>query len=137
MSTAESTPKPKKAQRKGKNKESAEVESPSPNGAAPAGKKKRAELTEQLRYELRELRTTLDELIDHYRLRVGGQIAELEQSLTEVTDPAAKLPPVKVSNHILTRLHDQSFKPKKGRAKDLVKLQELVKELSELLPPET
>jgi hypothetical protein len=135
MST-ESTPKPKKAQRKQKNKETVEADSPSLNGAAPR-KKKRAELTDQLRYELRELRNILDELLEHYRLRVAGQIAELEQSLTETAEPAAKLPSVKVVNHMLSRLHDQSFKPKKGRAKDLEKLQQMVKEMAEMLPPES
>jgi hypothetical protein len=37
---------------------------------------------------------------------------------------------------MLSELRETTLKPNKGRAKDLVRLQRLVRRLSELLPPE-
>lgn len=128
--------KPKKAQPKEKTSYSPRPDAGSDNGAN--RQKKRGQLALEVTSELRELRSTLDTMLEHYRLRLGGQIAELQQAfIGSEQEPKAKPPSAKVTRAILTALREEEFKPKKGRGKDFVKLQRLVKELAEMLPPES
>jgi hypothetical protein len=107
---------------------------PSDNGAVPR-KKKRAEQAETLVAELTLLRATMDEMIEHYRLRIGGEIAELIDAV-HGGNGVAHAPPAKVTSALLLELRETQLKAQKGRGKDLVRLQQLVRRLGELLPPE-
>ena len=137
MNHAEASSKPRKAQRKETVKYSLTPTQLSENGVPTDRKKKREQLALDVSSELRELRNTLDELLEHYRLRMGGQIAELQQALSgSDQEPKAKPPSAKTTTAILELLRSEGFKPQKGRGKDFVKLQRLIKEVSEMLPPE-
>lgn len=138
MKHAEATSKPKKAQHKEKRSSSPRPDAASDNGVSPNRKKKRDQLALEVNSELRELRSTLDALLEHYRLRMGGQIAELQQALSgSDLEPKTKPPSAKTTHAVLKALREEDFKPKKGRGKDFVKLQRLVKKLGEMLPPES
>ena len=137
MKHAEASAKPKKALHKEKRSNSSNPDKHRENGVPADRKKKRDQLALDVSSELRELRNTMDELLEHFRLRMGGQIAELQQALAgSDQEPKAKPPSAKTTAAILELLRSEDFKPKKGRGKDFVKLQRLVKEVSELLPPE-
>ena len=135
MSDAEVTATPEKAERKPKKRfQSKSPHAPSDNGVAPR-KKKRDEQAEVLTAELTQLRATLDEMIEHYRLRIGGEISELIDAV-HGSNGKPHAPPAKVTSAILQELHETPLKPQKGRAKEFVRLQQLVRRMNELLPPE-
>ena len=128
------TTAPEKAERKEKKRfQSKSPHAPSANGTPPR-KKKREEQAETVASELTQLRSTMDELIEHYRLRVGGEIAELSEHFK--ANNGSQLPSAKVTSAMLQELQDSPLKPRKGRGKDLARLQQLVRKLGELLPPE-
>ena len=135
MSDAETVTTPEKAERKPKKRfQSKSPHAPSDNGAAPR-KKKREEQAEVLTAELKQLRVTMDEMIEHYRLRIGGEISELIEAL-HGSNGTAHVPPAKVTTALLQELHETPLKAQKGRGKEFVRLQQLVRRLNELLPPE-
>lgn len=134
MPSTEPTSTPEKVERKGKKRfQSTSPHGPTGNGAG-SRKKKKAELAEELVSELGRLRGTLDEVVDHYRLRVGGDIAALLQAIQGSGETQALSP--KVTGTMLAELRETRLKPDKGRAKDLVRLQRLVRRLSDSLPAE-
>lgn len=108
------------------------------NGHRPKPKpKKRDEVAAELALELRELRARVDEVTEHFRLRVGGEIEELLQRIEgQQIDGKVKKPSVKTAQAMRERLREHSVKPRKGRAKDFARIQELVEDLADLLPPE-
>jgi hypothetical protein len=111
---------------------------PSTNGTGPHGARKRAVVARDLVSELKNLRLALDEMTEHYRLRVGAQITELLQTAEgagELERNGRRLPAA-VMEQLLDVMHTIRLKPQKGRAKDFVRLQELVDELVERLPAE-
>ena len=94
--------------------------------------------TQDVVVELRTLRAQLDVMTDGYRLRVSGQLAELLR-LIEGEEDLEQQPrhlTVKTARAVLERIEKLDFKPKRGRAKDFARLEELVTELTELIPPE-
>ena len=105
------------------------------NGKPP--RRKRDEVAEELLRELKELRTNLDELTEHFKLRIAGELAEITQAIEgKAIQAKPKRLPVKVTAAMLKAVQEQAVKPRKGRAKDLAKLQNLVRTLAALLPPE-
>jgi hypothetical protein len=129
------TSAPQKAERKEKKRfQSKSPHAPSANGTTPPRKKKREEQAEAVASELTQLRSTMDELLEHYKLRVGGEIAELSEHFK--ANNGTQLPSAKVTSAMLQELNDSPFKTRKGRGKDLARLQHLVRRLGELLPPE-
>ena len=135
MSDAEALSTPEKSERKTKKRFQSKSPHAAPdNGAAPR-KKKRQEQADALASELTQLRATLEEMIEHYRLRIGGEISELIDAV-HGSNGASHAPPAKVTSALLQELHDTPLKPQKGRAKEFVRLQQLVRRLNEMLPPE-
>jgi len=106
---------------------------PKPNGA-----QRRQEKTMQVIVELERLRADLDAMAEAYRLRVGGRVAELLRYVHG--DPALAQKPkpftIRAADEMLAAVRKAELKPKKGRAKDFVRMQELVAELSEITPSE-
>jgi hypothetical protein len=107
------------------------------NGAGKKGVKK-VELAAQVAAELDTLRTALDEMTEHYRLRLGAQITELLQTVREEqgSEQKPRIPPARTLLPMLEQLKSARLKPGKGRAKDFVRLQQLLDEVTELTPPE-
>ncbi len=128
--TPDTKTKPRKAR--------ARVTQPNTNGTRASHSRKRQELARELATELKALRATMDEMIEHYRLRAGGQIGELLQAVEGDAAPGerAARPTAAVTQSLLEVMRGTRLKPRKGRAKDFARLQELIEELVALLPPE-
>ena len=96
---------------------------------------RRVILARQLMAEIEELRPLLQELVQQYELRITAQLAEILRILNGEDGRLPRFPAAKTSSAMLRALRTTDLKPRKGRAKDLVRLQELVAELTEMLPP--
>src|SRR5687767_1170738 len=98
----------------------------------------RAAATQEVVVELRTLRGQLEVMSERYRLRVSGQLAELLRIIEgdQDLDQQPRHLTLKAARAVLARIEQQDFKPKRGRAKDLARLEELVAELTELIPSE-
>jgi hypothetical protein len=109
--------------------------------AAPTGRgtkpgKRGDELRQSLVIELHTLRLQAQDAVEQYTLRVNAQLAEVLR-IAEGEGAAGEKPrrlPAKLAAAMLARLRDVKLKPKKGRGKDLVRIQELVEELVGQLP---
>ncbi len=93
--------------------------------------KRRAELNARVVQDLEALRRSVDEMAEHYRVRVGGLIADLMQQIQgdETLAQDARPLPVKAAESVLEALRSTDIKPHKGRAKDFVRVQRLVRKL--------
>ena len=114
--------------------EVAAAAAPTARGAKPA--KRGDELRQSLVIELHTLRLQAQDAVEQYTLRVNAQLAEVLR-LAEGEGAAGEKPrrlPAKLAAAMLAQLRDLKLKPKKGRAKDLVRIQELVEELVGQLP---
>ena len=98
----------------------------------------RAAATQEVVVELRTLRASLDVMSEQYRVRVAGQLAELLRPLEG--DPDIGVTPRRLTlaaaRDMLKRIEGVELKPKRGRSKDFSRLEALVAELTELVPPE-
>ena len=99
-------------------------------------KEKRERAGEELAQELEGLRETLSDMVESYRLKVEGQLAEIAAAARGTTrfggdSTALRL---SVAEKMLGRIRKMELKPKKGRAKDFQRLETLVEELAALLP---
>jgi hypothetical protein len=114
------------------------IEHPDTNGK-PKRSSKRLELASEVAAELETLRATLEEMTEHYRLRLGGQIGELLQAVRGEpgSDEKTRVPPARSLEPMLEALRNVRLKPRKGRAKDFDRMQDLLEELTGLTPPES
>jgi hypothetical protein len=96
---------------------------------------KRARLNGQVASELKALRSTLTQCLDAIDLRVGGSIAEMLQVLEGDQSLEARPKPltVKAAQEALADLATLSVS-KKGRPRDLRRIEKLVRRLRKLLP---
>jgi hypothetical protein len=98
---------------------------------------RRAELNERLLVQLDALRAALAEMLERYELRVAGRLNELDQQVRG--DDSLDLPPrpltVKSAEAVLAAIDGVKLKPKKGRAKDLARIEALIDRLGEIAPP--
>lgn len=112
------------------------------DGGKPDGKggtgRKRAELNARVIQDLIALRGTLDEMLEHYAIRVAGQLSELMLSIQGDgnVDESPRPLTVKAAEAMLKAIRESDLKPKKGRGKDFVRVQKLVEALRELGPDE-
>jgi hypothetical protein len=127
--TAESKPRPRKSQ--------SEPGSPSSNGTGAGRPTKGPALVREVAAELNTLRATLDEMTEHFRLRAGAQISELLQTI-EGDAAMGKKPrlPAQVLEQLLEQIREVRIKPRKGRAKDFVRLQQALEDMVGVLPAE-
>lgn len=93
--------------------------------------KRRAELNARVVQDLDALRRSVDEMAEHYRVRVGGLIADLMQQIQgdETLAQDARPLPVKAAESLIEDLRSADIKPHKGRGKDFVRVQRLVRKL--------
>lgn len=116
---------------------------PAPADAAPAASfervhdRRRIRLAQELVLEIQSLRTTLQESVESYEQRMSAQISEVLRHLQGPEGEPPHAPAVKTAAAMLRAIRETEVKPRKGRAKDLVRLQELVAQLTEMLPPRT
>ncbi len=97
-------------------------------------KEKRIEVSRETIAELEGLRRTLEEISERYQLRVSGQFAELVSILEAGLGAGDRTAPAAPTlAKMIERIHKTELKPRKGRAKDLVRLQDLAGELTEML----
>lgn len=98
--------------------------------------KRRAELNARVVQDLDALRHNVDEMAEHYRVRVGGQIADVMQQIQgdETLAQDARPLTVKAAESLLEALRSAGIKPHKGRGKDFVRVQRLVRKLRSLTP---
>lgn len=108
----------------------------SENGSAEGRNEKRIRVGEELARELDGLRETLGEIVEGYRFKVEGQLAEIAAVArgTSRTDGDSSLLRASVAQKMLDSIRKTELKPKKGRAKDFQRLETLVDELTALLP---
>lgn len=117
------------------------------DGAAEAGQsaersKKRGErrriVNEDLQLEITTLRQTMNEMLDRYRLKLDAALVQIADS-TSGNGALGETPrqlPASVAEGMLKQIRALDIKPQKGRAKDLVRVQDLVGSLIEQLPGE-
>ena len=130
--TEETAPPEGKKRRKARSKAKADTVDMRPK----ARLRKREDLARDLVSELDGLKQHLDELVERYRVRVGGRIAELKQRIEGDArlDPKHRPPPARDSGAALELIRGADLK-KIARAKDFGRLYDLVDQLDELLPP--
>jgi len=99
---------------------------------------KKARLAAELLVEVKALRTALDESVEQFRIKLGGQIAQLEAVLdgTAVAGARPTKPDAKTAAAMLKQVRALKIKPKKGRTKDLTRLSDLIDDLAGMLPPQ-
>ncbi|HEU4561373.1 MAG TPA: hypothetical protein VFS20_26200 [Longimicrobium sp.] len=83
--------------------------------------------------EVEALRPVLEEAVQQYELRITAQLVEIVRALHAQSSAVPRLPSVKTTSAMLQAIRSVELKPARGRAKDLVRLHELVAELTELL----
>lgn len=109
-----------------------------PSGAPRArrgGTRRRAAMVRSVVAEIEALRPVVHEAVQQYELRIIAQLAEIQRALLGESAALARLPPVKTTSAMLRAIRHVELKPARGRPKDLVRLHELVAELTELLTP--
>lgn len=103
----------------------------------PADKKgleARAALARDTAQEIQALRGVFSDILEIYRSRVDGQLAGLAEAFREAGQDGNP-PPARACKAILEQIRALKVKPRKGRGKDLARVEALAECLWELLPP--
>jgi hypothetical protein len=111
---------------------------PAPKPAATKKEIRQARHAGQLHAALLGLRATLQEIQEHYSVRTNGLLVQMMQILEP--PPGTKEPLAIPSKHTIELMTEEikgiKVKPKKGRGKDLQRIQELVEALWVMFPPQ-
>jgi hypothetical protein len=110
---------------------------PAPKG--PSKKElKKVQKTEKLKEALLGLRGALNEVQEQYGVRTHGLLVQMLQNLDPPPDAKERpvLPSKKAAELMVQKMAALKIKPKKGRGKDLVRIQDLVEALWILFPPQ-
>ncbi|GEM_PF-2143730 len=104
-------------------------------GALKAGSDKRRTMAERLSRELEGVRSLLREALEQYDMRLNSRLASLQSVMRGEAnvDEGRLLPSAKRMTSMLEDIRKLKVKPKKGRAKDLLRLEELVDSLQEVI----
>jgi hypothetical protein len=90
--------------------------------------KARTDLQLKLNQALHSLRDDVETAVQHYGLRTQAALAAMIARLDETQASAPKLP-ARAIKSALARLARLTLKPKKGRAKDLKRIESLIEKL--------
>lgn len=101
------------------------------------GQRKQA-LAAEIAGEIQSLRPLLQEITGQFTLRLNAQIAELAEIFNgqPVSGEKPQLPPAKVQTVILDLIRALHCKPRKGRLKDLTRIEELLESVRRQIPPQ-
>jgi hypothetical protein len=93
-------------------------------------------IREELIQRLRVLRADMDLIIDHYRINCISRIEEMLRILEhrDTIGEDSVEPESRVMRMMLSRLADLKVKPKKGRLKDLKRIDALLEQLLSQFP---
>ncbi len=93
-------------------------------------------VTGELIQELHALRSAIDVIIDHYVMNVKARVEEMLRTLEgkDIIGEDQPNPDTKTIEKMLVKIRDLKVKPKKGRLKDLKRIEALLEELSRLFP---
>jgi len=95
---------------------------------------KRAALAVELAAEVQGLRPVLRDIIEIYKSRVDGQLAGLCEVFQEAGGAENGLPPAKIEARMIEAVRALKVKARKGRVKDLARIEELASALWALMP---
>ena len=95
---------------------------------------KRALLAAELVAEVQGLRPVLKDMLEIYRSRVDGQLAGLCEIFNGDGSAQSPLPPAKIEARMLEVVRTLKIKARKGRAKDLVRIEEMANTLWSMMP---
>jgi hypothetical protein len=134
-------PKPKKSSRRAAKPAGAgKATRPAPAGRRKSSRKSTAveEPWPAAAQELRNLRSGLDQTLEQVGLRLGAQITQLLSVVDNEPEGGVKPPRLsaKVVEDMVRRVRAAKLKPRKGRIKDLARVQELLEKLAAILPPQ-
>ena len=93
-------------------------------------------ITKELVREIKYLRSVAKDVIDRYSLKINASLAEIVRIL-ESSDSkrlAVRKPNDNTMREMLSCVRSLKVKPKKGRAKDLARIEIIVKKLDDFLP---
>jgi flagellar hook-associated protein FlgK len=94
----------------------------------------RATLLAKLDQHLHALRDGLDTAVQHYTLRVQAVIADALRAVAAATTTPERHPlPTRSLKLLVARLERLTVKPKKGRVKDLKRIDQLAADIAKLL----
>ena len=94
----------------------------------------RAALARDVADEVKALRGVFSDILEIYRSRVDGQLAGLAEAFREAEREGTP-PPERALSAMLETVRSLKVKPRKGRIKDLARLEALAECLWEILPP--
>jgi hypothetical protein len=97
---------------------------------------RREALNEEVASQLGGLRAALDEMVHHYTLRIGGELADLESSLQpgSMDDRRRRGLTMVEAQEVLARIAEADLRPRRGRAKDFTRLRNIVRDLRAIWP---
>ncbi len=95
---------------------------------------KRAALAAELAAEVQGLRPVLKDILEIYKSRVDGQLAGLCEVFQEAGGAENALPPAKIEARMVDAVRALKVKARKGRVKDLARIEKLANELWALMP---
>jgi hypothetical protein len=99
---------------------------------ARAGNRRKAELAEDLARELQALRTTGKEVVESWSLRVNSLLAATASRLIpQAGDATPSLPAKRDLEKALAAVRAVKLKPRKGRLKDLARIERAAETLAE------
>jgi hypothetical protein len=127
--------KDKGRSRKSRPKSNGKSEESTPKARKPRGKR-REDLNQALVFELRTLRASLAHVLESMELRLGGRITELLHGIEG--DPGLDQKPrpltVKAAQAAMAEIDALRIKPKRGRIKDIRRIDRTIRALRELQP---
>lgn len=96
-------------------------------GGDSGARARRVKAAAQLGRDISTLRSAMNDMLARYALRVGGRLEELAQSLAGdgTLDQPPRLPTLRQLAAAQRILEGHGVKPKKARAKDFARLEEL------------
>lgn len=101
--------------------------------------RRRADGAAALHQQLQVLRETISETLEGVSLRLQSEVAEMQRLLAGEVHPGERrpvLPSARAAGILMARIRALKVRPRKGRAKDVVRLEKLVAGLVDHFPRE-
>ena len=91
---------------------------------------------DELIREIKYLRSVAKDVVDRYSLKINAHLADLVRILESPNRKryTSRKPKDKVMREMLSCARSLNVKPKKGRAKDLARIEKIANDLADLMP---